>query len=96
MFTSQKKGQIMTQPAVNSDNIMDVASECIGKIQNTGQAKAVFLFSEADHQVVGVESKKYSRMRKNHPNNFLGIYDSRVTVDWLCEDVRYMFQKQDM
>ena len=86
----------MTQQFKTPDFYIDVASACIEKIQNSRHAKAVFLFSETDHHVVGVETKKYSQMRKAHPDNFLGIYDSRVTVDWLYEDVRYMFHKQDM
>lgn len=86
----------MTKPNLTSHRIIDVVSACIEKIQNTRQPKAVFLFSGTDHQVVGAETKKCSRMRKIHPDNFLGIYDSRVTVDWLSEDVRYMFLKQDM
>ncbi|SMP71253.1 hypothetical protein SAMN06295888_11785 [Desulfonatronum zhilinae] len=86
----------MTQPIVTSIDIIDVVSACFEKIQNTRQAKAVFLFSETDHQVMGVETKKFSQMRKTYPDNFLGIYDSRATVDWLYEDVRYMFHKQEM
>ncbi len=70
----------------------DVASACIEKIHNTRQPKAVFLFSCTDHQVVGAETKKYARLLQTYPENFLGIYDSRATVDWLCEDVWYMFR----
>jgi len=86
----------MTKSKLPAQSIIDVVSACIEKIQNTRQPKAVFLFSGMDHQVVGAETKKCSRMRQIHPDNFLGIYDSRVSVDWLCEDVRYMFHKQDM
>ncbi|WP_031387098.1 hypothetical protein [Desulfonatronum thiodismutans] len=69
----------------------DVASACIEKIHSTRQPKAVFLFSGTDHQVVGAETKKYARLLKTHPDNFLGIYDSRATMEWLCEDVWHMF-----
>lgn len=86
----------MTKPDLTPHGIRDVVAACIEKIQNTRQPKAVFVFSGTDHQVVGAETKKYSRMRKIHPDNFLGIYDSRVSVDWLCEDVWYMFHKQGM
>jgi hypothetical protein len=86
----------MTQQIVALNNIVTVASECIEKIQNSRHAKAVFLFSETDHEVVGAETKKFSRLRETFPDSFLGIYDSRVTVDWLYEDVRYMFHKQDV
>lgn len=86
----------MTQQDITTKSITDVASACIKKIQTSRHAKAVFLFSETDYLVVGVDTKKYNQMRKNHPDNFLGIYDSRVTVDWLDEDVRHMFRNQAM
>lgn len=74
-----------------SANILNVASACIEKIHKARHPKAVFLFSCTDHEVVGVETKKYGQLLKNHPHNFLGIYDSQATVDWLCEDVRCLF-----
>jgi hypothetical protein len=85
----------MAQQIVALNDIVTVASTCIEKIQNSRHPKAVFLFSKTDHEVVGAETKKCSRLRKTFPDNFLGIYDSRVTVDWLYEDVRYMFHRQD-
>jgi len=86
----------MNQSINITRNIVDVASACIAKIHNSRHAKAVFLFSETDHQIMGADTKKYTRMRESHPDNFLGIYDARVTVDWLCEDVWHLFRMQEM
>ncbi len=86
----------MTHPINTSSNIVDVASACTQKIQNSRHAKAVFLFSETDHQIVGADTKKFIRMRESHPDNFLGVYDARVTVDWLYEDVCHLFRTHGM
>lgn len=75
-----------------SSNILNVASTCLEIIHKARHPKAVFLFSWTDHEVVGVQTKKYGQLLRNHPNNFLGIYDSQATVDWLCEDVQCMFR----
>lgn len=77
-------------------NILSVASACFEKIHKARHPKAVFLFSCTGHEVIGVQTKKYGRLLKSHPKNFLGIYDSEATVDWLCEDIRCMFTKNDM